>query len=493
MGAKALLFGLDGLDPAALDAMIDAGAMPGLAALRKTAACHPVENYEGLGAGAFWPSVATGATPGEHGRCFRVEFDRHTYSVGFRDEAKSFHLDSFWQELDREGREIAIIDWPHGPFRPLRNGIILNNWLAHDPSTEFKSLPPAIAGDVVQRYGGDPWAGGAFRYKPETAEAWRGFVAAAVRRIEAKARYCIDRLSEKNWDLFAPTFGEAHDIGHYGQHLIDPLHYAHDAAMTAAVGNPLRPVLEATDRAIASIVAASGPDVAVMLVGGPGMMPLVSGNPMLDLIARRLDSGGGKAAQAEEQAQIAYRSRVPLGVRKLLSPLVRTIRGRPVNRPELASRRFFAVPHTHNSGSIRVNLKGRETYGIVEPARYDALLDEISDGLAEIRNAETGAPIVDKVMRTQEALSGPRVVDLPDLFVLWRREQPFSRVTSPKIGIVDNPPLERTGDHNPHGFLWTARAGRGAAIRPHEATALIVATVKAANRATAPRAPVSLK
>ena len=65
--------------------------------------------------------------------------------------------------------------------------------------------------------------------------------------------------------------------------------------------------------------------------------------------------------------------------------------------------RAFAVPSNNMTGAIRINLKGREPEGVVEPgAEYEALRREIADALTVLENPETGRPAVQWVARVEE-------------------------------------------------------------------------------------------
>jgi predicted AlkP superfamily phosphohydrolase/phosphomutase len=52
---------------------------------------------------------------------------------------------------------------------------------------------------------------------------------------------------------------------------------------------------------------------------------------------------------------------------------------------------------------IWVNLKGRDPDGIVEPEDYEGTRDEIIAALYDLRDAETGVPIVTMAMRREDA------------------------------------------------------------------------------------------
>jgi len=118
-------------------------------------------------------------------------------------------------------------------------------------------------------------------------------------------------------------------------------------------------------------------------------------------------------------------------------------------------------------GWIRVNLKGREAGGIVEPgASYDALCSEIRDGLQSFVDADTGERIVMDAFRPADIFEGGYVDMLPDLVVRWS-ESPAAMhraVTSPSYGTIPWPtpgrnPEGRSGSHRGQGLLVAAGPG----------------------------------
>ena len=107
------------------------------------------------------------------------------------------------------------------------------------------------------------------------------------------------------------------------------------------------------------------------------------------------------------------------------------------------------------TGGIRINLKGREANGIVEPgAEYEAVCAELTRDLMEVINPDTGKPLVAAIRRASELYEGPYFDRMPDLLVEWNRDGLIARATSPKIGMVVDPnPNLRTGDHRPDGWF----------------------------------------
>ncbi|WP_254034967.1 hypothetical protein [Planktothrix agardhii] len=62
----------------------------------------------------------------------------------------------------------------------------------------------------------------------------------------------------------------------------------------------------------------------------------------------------------------------------------------------------FALPTFAVEGFVRINLKGREPEGIVEPDNYDELCEELTQHLYNLKDARTGKSVIKKVVRTRD-------------------------------------------------------------------------------------------
>ena len=113
-------------------------------------------------------------------------------------------------------------------------------------------------------------------------------------------------------------------------------------------------------------------------------------------------------------------------------------------------RKYFAIPHNEYSGAIRLNVVGRDPNGLVKPGtEYRALIEALTQDLLDIVNVGTGTPIVKEVLHTPDFYYGDHIDEFPDLFVVWRKDEPHSSVWSPKIGEVTRTyPGSRSGDHS---------------------------------------------
>jgi predicted AlkP superfamily phosphohydrolase/phosphomutase len=126
----------------------------------------------------------------------------------------------------------------------------------------------------------------------------------------------------------------------------------------------------------------------------------------------------------------------------------------------------FALPSDH-SGSLRVNLRGREPEGIVEPGtEYETLLGRIRSDLEQLVDPQTGRRAVDRVVVTAEAFGGGPPMRLPDVVIHWApTPHVMEEVVHPKAVLrQESAATGRRTQHSRGGFFAAAGpsiAGRG--------------------------------
>ena len=113
---------------------------------------------------------------------------------------------------------------------------------------------------------------------------------------------------------------------------------------------------------------------------------------------------------------------------------------------------------------MRVNLRGREPQGIVEPGNdYDNLLAELEEDFHALTDAATGEPAVVSTVRTVEAFGCEPHASLPDMFVDWRPGNFLRNVHHPRAELTqDRPDFYRRSDHSSRGFFAATGPGLGA-------------------------------
>ena len=100
---------------------------------------------------------------------------------------------------------------------------------------------------------------------------------------------------------------------------------------------------------------------------------------------------------------------------------------------------------------ISINLSGREPHGIVDPADYDVVRDQIADRLSSFVDPGTGRRPVARVWRREEIFKGRFADDAPDLLL---QPAPLFSLSHAKSEIGDADWL--SGEHRIEGVLAAA-------------------------------------
>jgi predicted AlkP superfamily phosphohydrolase/phosphomutase len=273
------------------------------------------------------------------------------------------------------------------------------------------------------------------------------------------------------WDLFMVGFGATHRGGHKLWDL-SGLSGQAGPEEQAELRNALRDVYLACDRAIGRLVDQAGEQAAILVFSLHGMgantsrvelLPEMLDRILSDKAARaetnQEPTSGGLLQRVRKMIPLEWRDnvkrRLPAAWQDKLTVFWRT------GRVDWTTTRAFSLV-ADLQGYIRVNLKDREAAGIVSPGpEYDHLCQEITQGLMTFVDADTGRPVVEQIIRSDQQFEpGPCRQDLPDLVVRWanRAAADHRAIVSPRYGMIAWPvpgrnPDGRSGNHRPKGFL----------------------------------------
>jgi hypothetical protein len=194
---------------------------------------------------------------------------------------------------------------------------------------------------------------------------------------------------------------------------------------------------------------------------------------MLPEILARLglasDSGNGGKENLVRKAQIFVKKVAP---KSLVAPLRSLTKIGVVHQLQAKAGCLldpFTSPNTkaatlpnNRIGAIRLNLKGREPFGSVEPGEPQRkLIADLCQALWELRQPGSNEPVVKSIMTADEAFGKEHHPDVPDLLVEFRTDiGALEECVSPRVGHIKVPfgrlMNERTGDHTTNAMLWAA-------------------------------------
>jgi predicted AlkP superfamily phosphohydrolase/phosphomutase len=463
--APVLMIALDAAEPELLERWMDDGSLPNLKRLRAGGAYGRLASTADWLAGSPWPSFYTGTTPAEHGLYQFLQW-RAEQMTFCRPSAAWLPVEPFWRGLTDSNRRVVAIDMPMTfPPKPF-NGVEISGWATHDLLAPPCSYPFEILDWVRRQFGRSSMTPEV--YGPQKPAALLGLRDELVRLTHRVAELGKILMQRERWDLFMIGFGATHRGGHK---LWDHSGVAGeiDAFEQAELSHALKDIYVACDEAVGHLIDAAQNNWTIIVFSLHGMGPNTSRADLLPAMLERVLSPAATCTRKSQSPSYfrrllglvppewrhSLKLRLPLAVQDRLTAAALLGDGDWVRAPA-----FSLIADIQ--GYIRINLRGREANGMVEPgADYDRLCTSIAQGLSSFVDADTGEAVVDGVVRTDQLFpETPRRNNLPDIVVRWT-DSPASRhrqIISSRYGAIPWPtpgrnPDGRSGDHRSEGFL----------------------------------------
>lgn len=466
---RILAIALDAAEPSLIERWMEDGSLPVLNRLREEGAYGRLASPAEWMTGSAWPTFYTGQNPANHGFYNYLVWRADTMSTETPSPDR-MPLRPFWRDLqDPAGPRVIAIDTPLTFDAEPFNGREIIGLATHDCLVPMTGHPPEFVRDVRARCGEQIMS--AEHYSLQSKRDFLGGRNEAVHVIQTVAGLCLDLIARESWDLFFVSFASIHRAGHR----LWALHNITDT-LTAAerdeCSDALRQVYVACDRAVGRLLEAAGPETTVLVFSLHGMGANTSKTLLLpEMLRRVLEDKSSDASRPSPGLARRIRTMIPPGIRhRVKSALPVQIRHRltafwRLNDIDWSRTRAFSML-ADMQGWIRVNLKGRESRGIVDTAEYDDLCEQIAAGLRTFVDVDTQQPVVHNIVRAAQVFEGEKLDWLPDLIIQWS-DAPVAGVraiASPRYGRIDWPlpgknPEGRSGNHLPEGMLIAAGNG----------------------------------
>ncbi len=479
-----LAIGIDAAEPTLVRRLLERGDLPGLGGLAQEGVWGPVISREPVNSGGLWPSFLTGTPAAMHGLYGEWAWRPDTLDLA---RPSWDHFEPFWGAEARQGRSVTVLDVPFAPLLGIPGCNEVLDWGAHDYlKGRLEVSPPALETLVRSAGGTHPFAAGPVDAAgPRDHAGLERALASCLQGVEQRGRLAERLLVETRPDLFVLVFPEVHHAAHLLWHTIDPTHPDHGLATPdERRGQGLLELLQAVDREIGRLRDVAGPRATVLVFSLHGMRA-ARGIPTI--LERLLRTSGfaverpwrrHSRSEAARRAAAIVKGSLPDAVKRFYHrrvPRAVTVR---LSQPAMwlpaydwSRTTAFSLP-TDQNGWVRLNLRGREAQGIVEPGGYDELCARLERMLRGAQHVD-GRPIVRAVFRTAPDAAAAATSPLPDLVVYWedatfdsplRLAEP--RVAAPAVG------QKFTGQHAFEGFYLLRPPGRpaatGGAVAPEE-------------------------
>lgn len=440
---------LDAADANLLHEWQDAGYLPALSSIMRQGYWGKISGDEYLTPHGLWLSLYSGATKHEHGFYYYRQLKPSSYCVQPYDVQRAKAV-PFWSDADTAGARIAILDVPETYPLPGLGGCQLANFRIHNAPGDPMAAPPSFLNTAIALSGKRQVVQ---EKANSTLDEDRKLYNQLLDRIRGTGRFCVEILRRDRPDCTVVGFSESHIAGHQLWKYRDGNTEMHDA---------IRNVYQEIDKQLDLILQAKSPETNIYVVSNTGIQDQT---PTAGLLRSFCESLGYQVRTSNKRNSdnlIRFGRRlIPENLQaytmyKISAHLRQRVLAQIYPISSDWSRTTAFVLPTSYTGMIRINLKDREPFGIVEPgAEYDGLLDQLETDLMSLINPETGESAVEMIYRTAKIYqTGPPEI-LPDLVAKWKPTKSYQEILyHPKTTIRQKRPrFYRQNNHTEYGFF----------------------------------------
>jgi predicted AlkP superfamily phosphohydrolase/phosphomutase len=360
----AFILGIDGLPYTLARRLINHGVMPNLGRLARMGTLAQLHTTVPDFSCVAWTSFATGVNPGKHGIYGFQDFHPSNASL-YVPNAIDCKAPPLWHEVGKAGGRSIVLNLPNTyPALPLR-GKMASGFIAVDFEKSF--YPPAF-GQTLKNLG----------YRMDLDGQLHMIRSDPVRQLlgpvfEARKTAIRHLINNERWDLCIAVITETDRLQHSFLHALDtPEHPDHEWVLR---------FYQELDAFIGEVSDMLAGKADLYMVSDHGFDVVQKEIILEDILA---DMGLSVPAKLP-----AYQ-----------------------NEDTARQTKVFTL----DPGRFYINRKGsRFPYGIVEESEATDILAAIRERLLDLKDEETGEPIVNTVRLKDETFSGPTTHYAPDM------------------------------------------------------------------------------
>jgi predicted AlkP superfamily phosphohydrolase/phosphomutase len=399
---RVFVLGLDGATFDLIDPWIEQGYLPHLKAFMDSGAYGTLNSVIPPMSPPAWSSAITGVNPGKHAMYDwyrRLPNSRSLVS----ETSRSLRTKAVWTLLSEAGRPVGVINVPLTDPPTKVDGFMISG-MPHTEVTGYTEPPELQAtldGYMIDRMGDHLGENNAVELLDKFMRTYR-------ERLKVTLRL----MQEKPWDLFWVVFTATDRIQHYYWKFMDENHPKYEPDADPMLKNAIFNLWVEIDEGIGKILEVMPEDATVIVMSDHGFGPIYKEVRLHNLVRGRDLEGDPVCYTDGLIAQLIY-----------------------------------------------IDLQGRLPYGVVPEDQYEAERDRIKSLLEDLRDPDTGEPVVDAVYRKEQVFSGRYVSKAPDLVCI---EKPFYYMqgdTVPGRDAIGEVSTTFSAFHRPNGILAVSGPG----------------------------------
>jgi predicted AlkP superfamily phosphohydrolase/phosphomutase len=463
---KVFLLGLDGATWKVLDRLIREGYMPALGALVKEGTSGILRSTIPYITPVAWSSLLSGVKPLKHGIfSYDVMENRDGIILSHLANRTMIKAPTVYDIYSQVGKRVISLNMPMSyPPRP-EDGVIVSGFMT--PSWDSRFYFPEGLMDELGAHGIDYRIDIKFarEQQAEIDDRVTAYLADGAAEFLRDLRHVTEErekavhylLSGTEWDLFMVTFISMDRIQHFLWKVFE--NGDCDPKLRRKVFEHYRFI----DSIVGRIYSAVKDKALIVVCSDHGFGDFKGGfylNVWLEEMGYCVSAGGGLTATG-----LAKKVLGRLGIKKTLRRLLEK------SDQAVAKRLIFmgssnidwgrTRAYVYSADGIRINLKGRDQYGIVEPGQeFDRIRQEIKQALLGIKT-DGGEQLLKKVHFVEDLYGGPAAEETPDIIYEFADECHYSTYyrKGKSHKILDRSYPWKQGGHRRDGMVLIAGKG----------------------------------
>jgi len=459
MMTRVIIIGLDGGTLDLMEPWMEQGKLPSFSRIKEQGIYGRLRSTTPYYSAPAWVSITTGCQPGKHGiyDFFRTD----TYKKNLV-SSKHRKVPALWNMLTWNNKKSIIVNVP-GTFPPEKiDGIMITGLLTPSPESNY-TYPPELKKDLSSDRLGtylleqvavdDIPKGLTARYAPQK-------LADQINELTSShARVTMNLMREYDWDLTMVVFRGTDDVQHLLWNRKDLILSCYQKA----------------DEYVGKMID-EYPDALFIIVSDHGF-----GKPKKYFYVNNALYNAGYL-KTTSNPSTSINTLISIIFDKLSRIIFHVVPMQKIMRSEIGRTfilssnsggnidisKTLAMYHSVCSRGIRINLKEKYPYGIVEKKDYENIRKQLIDFLRQLTDPETGEPIVEQVYTAEDIYGKDAVNDPLDIIFDLKEGYGAQELLQPPEGLkaalqskkdkltIISPPgfYDWMGDHKPYGILF---------------------------------------
>jgi predicted AlkP superfamily phosphohydrolase/phosphomutase len=361
--SRVFVISIDGVPYSFLKENIDQGHFPNFKRFLDQGDFKRMNSVQPTISSVAWSSYMTGKNPAKHNIFGFVDQKPGSHEI-FIPTSVNMTSDTIWEIMSRAGKRVFVMNVPVTyPPRPV-NGIMIGCFLCSQ--IEKIAAPESVSAELKQmgyKIDADAWIA------RENLDKFLVEVNTALeKRVEAMFHY----LEKEDWDFFQTHIMETDRMNHFfWEHMEQK-----DSRYTKAFFD----FYQRVDEVLGEVEQKIGDEVDFIVLSDHGFCTIKKEIFLNNYLA--------------EQGILKFKTSPPKNLNDL--------------HPESIG--YSLIP-----GRVFVNLKGREANGCVAPEKYEETREKLTDVLLNLKEKDTGEPLIRQVLKREEIYEGQNFEAAADL------------------------------------------------------------------------------